>query len=86
MGGSSLTPAVLLNGLSSRYVEKPSAPSFCAGIALAVEVFRKELERLHGVAPEVQLSDGRALIRRSLCELLAHHEDVQLELRDFGAR
>ena len=33
----------------------------------------------------MQLSDGRALIRRSLCELLAHHEDVQLELGDFGA-
>ena len=58
---------------------EPAASSFCAGIALAFEALRAELERLHGAAPEAALSDGRSLIRRSLCEVDAQYGDVQFD-------
>jgi hypothetical protein len=58
---------------------EPAASSFCAGIALAFEALRAELERLHGAAPEAALSDGRSLIRRSLCEVDAQYGDVKFD-------
>jgi hypothetical protein len=61
---------------------EPAAFSFCAGIALAFEALGAELERLHSAAREAELSDGRSLIRRSLCEIDAQYGDVRFDRFD----
>ncbi len=50
---------------------------FCTGI---VEVLRAKLERLHGVALEAEISDGCALISKSLSELQLHCGDLPLDI------
>lgn len=58
-------------------VDTAAEPSICTGIALAVEAFRAELDRLHNDASEAEVYDGCTLLRQSLCELQLRYGDVQ---------